>query len=100
MAPGQAPSRCGAGLPGVRRGDASKALAVGPWVSYHRPPMEGRATYTLDEARALVPQLRAILVQLAVEKRRFDDALSALHEQHTSENGGPHSEVDRREAEL
>ena len=62
--------------------------------------MEARATYSLDEARALVPQLRAILLQLAVEKRRFDDALAALHEQHASENGGPHSEVDRREAEL
>jgi hypothetical protein len=62
--------------------------------------MEGRASYSLDEARALVPQLRAILLQLAVEKRRFDVALTALHEQHAGNDGGPHSEVDRREAEL
>jgi hypothetical protein len=62
--------------------------------------MAERASYSLEEARALIPQVRAILLQLAVEKRRFDDALEALHVQHASENGGPHSDIDRREAEL
>ncbi|HLY35185.1 MAG TPA: DUF2203 domain-containing protein [Candidatus Limnocylindria bacterium] len=62
--------------------------------------MGERPSYSLDEARALVPQLRAILLQLAVEKRRFDDALASLHAEHRGNGGGPHAEVDRREAEL
>ena len=32
-----------------------------------------RRIYTLDEARALVPQVRAVLLQLAVQQRRADD---------------------------
>ena len=62
--------------------------------------MGERPSYTLEEARALVPQLRAILLQLAVEKRRFDDALASLHAEHTGNGSGPHAEVDRREAAL
>lgn len=62
--------------------------------------MGERPSYSLDEARALVPQLRAILLQLAVEKRRFDDALASLHAEHRGNGGGPRAEVDRREAEL
>jgi hypothetical protein len=67
-----------------------------------------RLRYTLDEANALVPQLRAVLLQLAVEKRRFDAALGVLHALHGGDgaNGGgnarsrPHAESDQREAEL
>ena len=29
-------------------------------------------TYTVEEARALIPQVRAVLLQLAVERRRGD----------------------------
>lgn len=70
----------------------AKAATIGPQMA--------DVTYTLDEARALIPQVRAILIQLAVEKRRFDDALEALHEQHATNGGAPHDEVDRREAAL
>lgn len=45
-------------------------------------------TYTLDEARALVPQLRSLIVQLAVEKGRLDAAHAALHA-HLRVNGSP-----------
>jgi hypothetical protein len=62
--------------------------------------MAERTIYSLEEARALVPQVRAILLQLAFEKRRFDHALESLHAQHAGNGGGPHSDVDRREAEL
>lgn len=55
--------------------------------------------YTLDEAQALVPQLRAVLLQLAIQKRRFDAALEALHAVHGN-GGGEHAESDRREAQL
>jgi hypothetical protein len=64
--------------------------------------MAQERSYTIEEARALVPQLRAVLLQLAVEKRRFDAALTALHAQHAehADNGGPHQAVEEREAEL
>lgn len=35
--------------------------------------MEERLVYTLDEARALVPQVRSVLLQLAVLKTRMHD---------------------------
>jgi len=67
-----------------------------------------RLRYTLDEANDLVPQLRAVLLQLAVEKRRFDAGLGILHALHGGNgsdgdaNGGhrSHAESDHREAEL
>ena len=36
-------------------------------------------TYTIDEARALLPQIRATLLQLAIERRRADAAHGELH---------------------
>jgi hypothetical protein len=36
-------------------------------------------TYTIDEARALLPQVRGALLQLAIERRRADVAHDALH---------------------
>lgn len=37
-----------------------------------------RTTYTFEEASALVPSIRAILLQLAVDKRRFDEEIDGL----------------------
>jgi len=64
--------------------------------------MSASPSYTFDEAQALVPQIRAILLQLAIEKRRFDDALTALHGEHAAhaERGGSHADVEEREAFL
>ena len=39
--------------------------------------METDLTYTPDQARALLPQVRAILLQLAIERRRGTDAQGA-----------------------
>ena len=57
--------------------------------------------YTLDEARQLVPQVRAVLLQLAVLKSRQDDAHIALHSL-LSSNGDPaHAgEADRHERDI
>jgi hypothetical protein len=41
--------------------------------------MDDDPTYTVDEARALLPQIRATLIQLAIERRRADEAHDALH---------------------
>ena len=45
-------------------------------------------TYQIDDARALVPRLRSMLLQLAVEKGRLDAAHAALHT-HLRGNGSP-----------
>jgi len=57
--------------------------------------------YSVDQARALVPKLRAILLQLAVQKRRHEGAHARLHALLGS-NGDPRraSEVQRREQEI
>ena len=41
--------------------------------------MKTDPTYTVDEARSLVPEVRGTLLQLAIERRRADDAHAALH---------------------
>ena len=68
---------------------------------YHRPIVKQPRVYTLEEARALVPQVRAVLLQLAVQKRRQDDAHAALHAL-LDANGDPRhaDEADRREEEI
>lgn len=38
-----------------------------------------RKRYTIEEANALLPAVRSILLQLAVERRRYAEAHSALH---------------------
>jgi hypothetical protein len=66
--------------------------------------MTDQPRYTLEEARALIPQVRAVLLQLAVEKQRFDQALASLHEQHAAHaaagSQGSHAGVEDREAAL
>jgi hypothetical protein len=37
--------------------------------------------YTLEQARALLPEVRATLIQLAIERQRADAAHGALHRQ-------------------
>lgn len=49
--------------------------------------MQHQRVYTVDEARALLPEVRAILLQLAVERRRPEpspDTMQALLEHLTS----------------
>lgn len=56
--------------------------------------------YTVEEANALIPQVRAVILQLAVEQRRLDDVHGAMHRR-LEGNGNPASahEADRMEAE-
>ncbi|MEO8251991.1 MAG: DUF2203 domain-containing protein [Chloroflexota bacterium] len=42
---------------------------------------DARRIYTIDEANALIPQVRAILLQLAVEQRRLDASHAEMHRQ-------------------
>jgi len=58
-------------------------------------------TYTIEEANALVPQVRAIVLQLAVEQRRLDAAHAEMHRQ-LSTNGDPAaaSRATREETEV
>lgn len=62
---------------------------------------EERHTYTIDEANALVPQVRAVLLQLAVQQRRLDESHAEMHRQ-LDANGGPEGAVaaGRQEAET
>jgi hypothetical protein len=41
--------------------------------------MSRQPVYTVEEARALLPQVRATLLQLAIERRRSDEAHDAFH---------------------
>jgi len=64
---------------------------------YHRHLMvDGERFYSVDEARAVVPQVRAILLQPAVERRRADAAHEALHRRLDAEGDGD----PRQEAQL
>jgi hypothetical protein len=62
---------------------------------------DARRIYTIEEANALVPQVRAVLLQLAVEQRRLDASHAEMHRQLDS-NGDPDSAVaaGRQEAEV
>lgn len=65
---------------------------------------EARRTYTIEEANALVPQVRAVLLQLAVEKGRLEHAAVALpaHGGGSATNGNvAHADaMARSEAEM
>ncbi|MGH2445226.1 MAG: DUF2203 domain-containing protein [Candidatus Limnocylindria bacterium] len=41
--------------------------------------MKREPTYSVAEGRALLPQIRATLLQLAVERHRADEAHAAMH---------------------
>jgi hypothetical protein len=62
---------------------------------------DARRIYTIDEANALIPQVRAVLLQLAVEQRRLDASHAEMHRQ-LDANGDPDSAVaaGRQEAEV
>ena len=57
--------------------------------------------YTIEEANALIPQVRAVILQLAVEQRRLDEAHGAMLRQ-LEGNGDPRSgaEAARLEQET
>ena len=60
-----------------------------------------RHSYTIEQANALIPQVRAVLLQLATEQRRMDAAHAEMHRR-LSGNGDPAStaEADRLEREA
>jgi hypothetical protein len=62
---------------------------------------DARRTYSIDEANALIPQVRAVLLQLAVEQRRLDASHAEMHRQ-LDANGDPGSAAaaGRQEAEV
>ncbi len=66
--------------------------------------MTEEPSYTFEAARALIPQVRAVLLQLAIQKRLFDEALAALHAEHAAHlshgPGASHAGVEDREAAL
>lgn len=47
-----------------------------------------RPSYTPEEARALLPRIRSVLLQLATERHRYEAAHAAMHEQMRG-NGDP-----------
>jgi hypothetical protein len=60
-----------------------------------------RRSYTMEEANALMPQVRAVLLQLAVQQRRMDSVHSEMHRL-LAGNGDPASaaEASRLERET
>jgi hypothetical protein len=60
-----------------------------------------RRTYTIDEANALIPQVRAVLLQLAVQQRLLDASHAEMHRQ-LDANGDPDAAAaaGRQEAET
>lgn len=65
--------------------------------------MEKHPTYTVEDARALLPQVRAILLQIALERRRAEDSHAAAHRRASAAVGremGPRAELDTATAEL
>jgi len=62
---------------------------------------DGPRSYTIDEANALIPEVRAVLLQLAVEQRRLDASHAEMHRA-LEGNGDPESVAiaGRQEAEV
>jgi hypothetical protein len=49
--------------------------------------------YTIEQANALIPQVRAVILQLAVEQRRLDETHGALL-RHLEGNGDPRASAE------
>jgi hypothetical protein len=62
-----------------RRRDAEQARPGRDPSTTIAVPMLNGPVYTVEEARALVPSVRAVLLQLAVERHAADTAHAALH---------------------
>src|SRR5437773_2531203 len=62
---------------------------------------DARRTNSIDEANALIPQVRAVLLQLAVQQRQLDASHAEMHRQ-LDADGDPSSAraADRMEAET
>ena len=60
--------------------------------------MDDDPTYTLDEARVLLPQIRGTLLQLAIERRRADASHDELHRRLRHETNGDPADQARLEA--
>jgi hypothetical protein len=60
--------------------------------------MDDDPTYTLDEARVLLPQIRGTLLQLAIERRRADASHDELHRRLRHETNGDPVDQARLEA--
>lgn len=60
-----------------------------------------RRSYTIEEANDLIPQVRAVLLQLAVEQRRLDASHAEMHRQ-LDANGDPQAAAAavRQESEV
>jgi hypothetical protein len=61
--------------------------------------MPGDPTYSVEEARDLLPQVRAIILQLAVERRRADAAHAELHHRLRGDGSGREA-LEESTAEL
>ncbi len=61
------------------------------------PPAE--PVYTVEEARALLPQVRAILLQLALERHRADASHQALHRHLGDRESGDQQRLESDTAE-
>ena len=60
--------------------------------------MDDDPTYTVDEARALLPQVRGTLLQLAIQRRQADAAHDELHHRLRHDTNGDPGERARLEA--
>jgi hypothetical protein len=58
-----------------------------------------RRHYTIEEANALVPEVRAVLLQLAVEQRRLDAAHAEMHRR-LAADGDPDAAADATRSEA
>ena len=57
--------------------------------------------YTIDEANALLPMVRSVLLQLAVQRRHYAEAHAALHERLRGNGNPAHAhEVTRHEERV